>query len=370
MPTDFCGVWDGAKALPNTFLELPGRVYEKHPYWIPETAPLTQYMFSVENPYFSTGKVWVMSNESTRLAGFIAPHQQIDGKLAAYFGYWETLNHTDENQLAFREFEAWAKREGASVVYGPINFSTYGMYRVRIDSFDKPAFIGEPYNPDYYPDLLTGMGYRLAMRYGSSGAESLDESVDKNANFIDSLEEELLKSYRIRLVTERYWMENISKLYVLADEIFKENFAYTPITEEIFKKICGESFFKKLCAHSSVVAETKAGDIAGMMLNFPDYAPLVQLGAESPISQEQVDFNQCFDLLPKPKTLLLKTAAVTPAHRGKHLYTYLFLKSTQNALPYYDSSLACLFSLDNPSKKAVDRIGDGLRQYGLYSKEL
>ncbi|MDX1694549.1 MAG: hypothetical protein R3208_12355 [Ketobacteraceae bacterium] len=370
MQGDFSGEWDPAKELPAGFVELPGKVYSEYPDWIPEVEAVVRYMFSQQNKYFAVGKVWVGLNDNTRLAGFLAPHQRIEGKLAAFFGYWETKDNPAANKALFEAFEEWARDQGAERIYGPINFSTYGMYRIRLDSFDAGQFIGEPFNPPYYPGLLEGLGYELAKMYGTSNIPDLAKAAEKSREYVDSLKQAVESEYVVKLVTAEYWLDRIEELYGLTLEIFEENFAYTPITLDDFRKACGESFAAKICQHSSVVAETRDGEIAGMMLCFPDYSALVRQGTRQPIAPETVSFAKHFDSLPDPRTLLLKTAGVSDRHRGKYLYTYLFNLCVLNALPYYDKALGCLYVIDNPSRKTADRMSQDLRHYALYSKEL
>ena len=370
MQAEYSGPWDPASDLPAAFLDLPDQVYRDHSAWIPEVKDSLRYMFSPLNKYFSVGQVWLGVNDNARLAGFIAPHQQIDGKLAAYFGYWEGHNDPAAHKALFADFEQWARENKAEVIYGPINFSTYGMYRIRIDSFSASQFIGEPYNPSYYPALLDALGYRVCKQYGTSFVSSLEKAAQANQVYVDRLREAIESEYVIKPVTTDYWLENIEELYGLSLEIFAANFAYTPISLEDFKKACGKSFADKICQHSSLAAETREGEIAAMMLSFPDYSPLVRQAADTGITPDNVSFTEHLDRLERPKTLLLKTAGVSDKHRGKHLYTYLFNLCTVLGAAHYEQALSCLFILDNPSRKAADRMSQDLRHYGLYRKEL
>lgn len=369
---EYIGSWDPASEIPGAFLDLPERVYKDFPGWIPEIKDSVRYMFSPLNKYFSVGKVWLGVNDDARLAGFIAPHQVIEGKLAAYFGYWEGHNNLEQHGKLFAAFEQWAKGHNAEVIYGPINFSTYGMYRIRTDSFSVKQFIGEPYNPSYYPELLSALGYDICKRYGTSFVSNLENASQSNKQYVERLREAIEKDYVIKPVTAEYWLENIEQLYHLSVEIFAANFAYTPISLDDFKKACGKSFADKICQHSSVVAEAKhgKGEIAGVFLNFPDYSPLVNQASAGDVAPESVSFGEHAEILERPKTLLLKTAGVSEKHRGKHLYTYLFNLCTVLGAAHYEQALCCLFILDNPSRKAADRMTQDLRHYALYSKEL
>ena len=81
--------------------------------------------------------------DRARAAAFIGPkadhkadHKEgpevvIDGVKAARFGHWETTEDLEADGLLMDAIEAWAKGQGAGVIYGPIDVTTYGTYRVR-----------------------------------------------------------------------------------------------------------------------------------------------------------------------------------------------------------------------------------------------
>ena len=77
------------------------------------------------------------------------------------------MDELEPNQILFQRFEQWAKSNGAEAVYGPINFTTHGLYRVRLDYFEHGCFPGESYNPSYYPALLEKLGYQVNQHYYS-----------------------------------------------------------------------------------------------------------------------------------------------------------------------------------------------------------
>src|SRR4051794_5000925 len=85
---------------------------------------------------------------------------RIDGEPVAFFGRWEP---SSQDTALFTELETWARRIGARRVYGPIESSTLGLYRLQISDFDSPeTFPGEPRNSPALPERLRGLGYEVA----------------------------------------------------------------------------------------------------------------------------------------------------------------------------------------------------------------
>ena len=131
------------------FLDLPSRVYGQDPHWLGEDreSVLRQFEEASNTPDL---RVWARAwPGKARLAAFFSPNQMVDDLPTAFFGFWETEEYFPANEELFREAEDWARQQGARQLLGPINFSTFNPYRVRLNHFDKGSFPGEPYNPPW-----------------------------------------------------------------------------------------------------------------------------------------------------------------------------------------------------------------------------
>ena len=289
------GDWDPSCELPDQFLEIPHAIYGNDTNWVPENRASVISSFSGGNPYFENNAALVIAEDGIRLAGFFNPNLNIDGQKVAFFGYWETPNNLESNQRVFSKFESWAKNKGAEQVFGPINFSTFGDYRLRIDGFDRPQFLGEPYNPNYYPELLASLGYEVRYKYFTACCtiETLAFAAKMQMEHL----EKKVSAAGIEIVplTPEYWIDNLDQLYPIIDCIFSENFAYTPITFDQFKVYCGEKFAKKFCTKMSNIA-LKGDKLVAFQLFYPDYSPLVTQIHEPPIPVEDIRYSEHFDL--------------------------------------------------------------------------
>lgn len=369
---DVQGPWAGDIPIETEFVDIACQVYQGDPEWIPEDPRQIAYLFSSNHTYFSFGKVWRgFVKGKARIAGFFNPHQLIDGKRCAYFGFWETVDDSTVNKELFSAFEQWAKGEGAQRIYGPINFNTYGLYRIRTNDFGKPCFQGEPYNPSYYPGLLESLGYSVAFNYFSQFDHDIPRLVkEMEAPCARSLEK-MGDDFEVHPLTPEFWMQNLQEIYRLSELVFQANFAYTPINFEIFKALCGESFIRK--AHptaSMVVMDKKEHCIAGMLLCFPSWGPLINQGARNRVDPAHIDYSTHVNLLPEPKMALAKTTGVDPRYRSKGLYTYMMYHLTKTVMETgFTDYGAVLVKEDNLSlgmaAKAAIR-----RTYALYWKEI
>jgi hypothetical protein len=307
------------------------------------------------------------------MAGFFNPVMRIEGRPAAYFGYWESLDEVETNRRLFREFESWARSQGAEVVYGPVNFTTFGDYRVRLNRFDAGCFFGEPYNPPYYPRLLESLGYELAIRYESITGrlkEPLDTLREKMPPATACAEELGVTLLR---VTPEHWLESLGKLYANCDPIFSGNFGYTGIAFETFQKYFGEPFAARLCPKSSVLALDRDGNLAGFIIAFPDYAPLCRQGSPKRIRLSEIRYEEHFPMLASPMGIA-KSGGVHPRYRKEGLYWIMTLAMADWAEPYYPFAAGATIREDNPTLAMAKQVFTGpddiVRAYGLFARSL
>lgn len=362
-----------APGVPDGFLELPARVYAGDPMWIPEDPAVTQEAFSSINPWFSHGiaQTWCRPGRA-RVAAFFAPSHCVGGEPAAFFGYWETLNDRRSNVALFHAVETWAAEQGAEVLYGPINFTTYGLYRLRVEAeWGAVTFPGEPYNPPYYPALLESLGFVPHENYvttvvTSAQTKTVRESLAPKHKKVLSL------GYRFAPLDVSTWVEKLPLIHRLIDNIFGENLAYTPLSFESFSKVAGASFVRRSCPITSVVAYGPQGDIAGFILVVPHYGPLVVAGARNDewVSIGDLDYKEHRSLLAcrgRPD-VLLKTLGVAKAHRNVGLMPALIVEVLDRGMNLWDRWFPVLIRSGNRSGQLAEGMGKTVRRYVLYRK--
>ncbi len=335
-----------AAALPDGFLELPSVVYAADPGWLPEEPDLLRLLFSDLNPFFETGRAQAFCVPGAeRIAVFARPGLELDGRHAAFFGYWET---TGPVSLLDRARE-WACAQGAEVLVGPINFSTLLGNRVLISSAPGARpFVGEPWNPLDYPKLLAANGFTCYRRYTSI---MLDKS-DVGALVADKaaiLDRALAHGYRFDALTPQLWTEDVDGMLELANAVFAENVAFTPFTRAEFTSRVIPTLSAVVDPGCSVLARGPRGDIAGFIFMHPHYAPLCAQSAADRIPVSQLRFDTHASRT--PATVVLKTGGTTPAHRRTGLAHAMVAVVAQRALDAgYDDMIVATMREDNPSR--------------------
>ena len=355
----------------SPFLSIRKEVYKDDPCTHSENPALLQWMFSAQNPYTAhiTTSLWGVDS-TCRIAGFYNPTLRIDGETAAFFGYWETHNHLQANQEMFKHFEQWAKRQGAIRVYGPINMTTYGSYRIQLQHQKRRPFFGEPYNPSYYPKLLQQCGYSIHKKYISIIGDG--DHLPIFARKAPAMREKLkLSGLRATTLTPELWMKRQEEIHSIFQTLWQHNFGYVPIDFGTFQTFFSRSTAEQLDPHCSVAILDKEDKVAAYLAVYPDYAPLLNTISSSP------SFARDFISLTSP-TLLLKTGCVHPKYRKKRLFTTLSLIACEEALLRgYKKTIGCLIRSDNHPKRMDDfakrinpDIVSRIQEYGLFTKPL
>ena len=356
--TTYMGEWNTKQPLPEAFIQLPYQIYQDDNYWLGEDENALRQQFGASNSWFDDGKAWlgVIENQA-RVVGFVNDKQLVDGQKAAFFGFWESTDNLEANQTLFAALSDWAKAQGATQLYGPINFSTFGANRIRVDAFDYGAFLGEPWNPPYYSKLLESLGYSERYRYLSTFSP-LDEIYDFVQNLYVPIQPFIAQKFVFEAMTPEFWLNNLPTMYGFVNNVFRENFAYTPINYAAFEALCGQSFAHKFCPKTSILAKTVEGDIAGFFLVYPDYSELVSPQNPQAIHPNDIRYEVHYPQLKNPRIALAKTVGVAKAYRAFNL-------------GLYDTMCAPLMRSDNPSVSFAAKYGKSrLHHYALYQGNL
>ncbi len=312
---------DETTGLPEDFLDLAPEVYRDDPLWIPEDLERLQRQFSPDNPWFEQGRAaWFCVPGRSRLAAFVAPGMAAMDMPAAWFGLWESVGDPAADRVVFEDAERWARDRGAACVVGPIDFSTYGRYRLRIggDATSRP-FLQEPYNPEHYPGALEALGYAaLPIRYFTRVLDRAQQRIvaDRLVPAIDHVSQ---LGYRIERLTPDLWLANLPQFHALADAVFSRQFGYTPLPFDQFSASFGARFIARVTPDCSFALIAPDGAIAGFVVCNPDWSPLLAQGAGSlRLRPDDIELDHHLPHLRQlgPVDILGRTGGVADGHRG------------------------------------------------------
>lgn len=356
------------------FIDLGARARENYTCFLQHPAEV-EAMFSDRNPWFLAGQeAKLLVGDFARMALF-APAAEVDGERVCFFGFFEAIDDSDATRVEvaslLSEALTWAKQRGATKLYGPIDFSTFGDYRLKTSEEEGAVpFAGEPQNPMFYGKLLESAGAREARAYLTQifGSRDIARQRAIKSKVRDAL---LTQGYQFRSMSVGFWMDCLPKLHELTDSIFGSNFAYTPLPYEMFQAACGESFIRKCDPVASVVCVAPDGSIAGLFLVYPHYGALLDEGRAVPA--RALDFENhwgIIDASEMPNTAIMKTVGVRRDLRRMGIMDALTVEVFDRGAERYERWFGALIRDDNPSRRFADGAHPNQRTYALYSLDV
>lgn len=364
--------------LPDAFRALEALIYDNDPLAIPSDMDTLRATFSTNNAWFDVpGNVslCLCVPGQCRVALFRPAGLELDGQRAAFFGFWEGVQGSTDAQVEmFEHAKRWCQQHGVTALYGPVNFSTYGDYRVRTHTSARwmRPFVGEPYNPGYYGSLLEAVGFVRDQGYVTqlSDQATLHKVVSKKAVFLEQLS---AQGFVISSMAHDDWLSRLDDLHGMIDDIFGGNFAYTPLSLETFKQACGPSFIQKADPEASVMVMAPNGELAGFFLMYPDYGPIVVRGAgDARVEVGELSFEKHAQMAwdAGSDTAIFKTVGVQPKYRKMRLMDAMIVHVILNARPEYKTFMGALIREDNPSRNFAREAHLDERGYHLYRMEV
>ena len=363
-------------SIPSGFLDLPPQIYARYPAWIPEEPTAVEASFSTHNPWFDRGSaaLWCEPG-SSRVAGFFLPAARPEGVPAAYFGYWETESDVAASASLFGHLERWAKSRGAARLYGPINFDTFGSYRLCLPSEDSLLpFPGEPFNPPAYPEILESLGFETCRRYLTQVVEPAPFGHLATQELEPFRRRALAAGYRFEALTRESWLASEAELYDLIHRSFASNFAFVPPDATTFAAFARGRLILRACPRTSLLVRSSEGRLVGFSMVFPHYGPIATAGApDGAVPVSQLCYEQHYPALKAsgvPPDAIVKTVAICPEHRRQGLLRAMVSEAYQRTAGSWNRWWNALMIENNtPSRPARGRTSV-VRDYQLFRKTL
>ncbi len=178
----------------KTFTDLPFRLYEGNPYWVPPLRKMEMRNFSSKsNPaYDHCDSALFIAEKKGKIVGRIAGivnHKENKNlsKKTARFGWVDFTNDAAVSTALFKQVEEWARKQGLQQIKGPYGFSNMDKAGLLIQGFEELSTMAVIYNHPYYPSHLEKLGYQKLVdwkEYESKVPAEMPGRVAKFANLV------------------------------------------------------------------------------------------------------------------------------------------------------------------------------------------
>ena len=152
------------------FRQLPFKIYQHDPHWIPHIRQEIEAVFDPEqNTFFEHGQAerWIMRDAAGTVVGRVAAF--INERKAETFnqptggmGFFECIDDQEAAFALFDQCQTWLTERGMEAMDGPINFGENNKYWGLItENFTLPPYYGQNYNPEYYIKFFENYGFQV-----------------------------------------------------------------------------------------------------------------------------------------------------------------------------------------------------------------
>lgn len=278
-----------------------------------------------------------------RFALYENPHLKYKEQLACCLGSYECVDDTEISHELLISATKKAKELGYSYLIGPMEGSTWNIYRFS-DHNQYPNFFMEPFHHAYYPDQFKEFGFSVIAEYVSN----LDEEVNVPEKDIDSFEEYYkAKGAQFRFLRMDDLENDLRKIARFSNDAFQHNFLFTPIDEDDFvtKYLRIKNYFDPALV---MIVEDENNEIEALSFSIKD-------------------FNKS-----RGKSLIIKSLARRNDSKLRGIGAYLIQKTYQLARANgYDNVIHALMIKDNASKKISENYhGANYKSYSLFGLEI
>ena len=337
--------FDFDSELLKRFLDFPRKHYASDSNWIPDPAEPRLLVDSESSP--TTRRNFLVMDKDEilgRVTALINPNL-CDGNNRPYaqLGFFECLDDLRAAQLLVEKAAVWLRSNlpnGASIL-APMNFDTWHSYRLRTKGFNEPTIFMEPYNPPYYPTLFTTLGFNPTSRYVTKTVNDLQPLMKA---WVANHDHAFSQGYRVRTFNLGEPAAELSLVYRMAQDTFRDNLFFTDIPEDEFRALYA-SAAGRLDPDLFLFILDPQGDPVGLCFSIADHRQPHTVNVKT------------FGILPHVRSEGVGAALAYEVYRRFQAKGFLRVNH-------------CLVRAGNRADKFDGGLGEITREYTLYARSL
>jgi GNAT superfamily N-acetyltransferase len=267
---------EGARSL-RQFVVFPFRHYHGDPNWVP---PLIEerldFLTPSKNPFFEHAHVALfLARRADTVVGTISAaidenYAAFQGERMATFGFFETVDDPAVASHLLAAAEAFAREHGATVVRGPISFSTNHELGLLIEGFDTPPMVMMTYNAPFYGALIEGSGYHKAVDLFAYLGDLQDRWENADRGIVRVAEKAAKKAgVRVRPANIRQFDQEVKRIKQIYQQAWTHHWGFVPLTEKEADHLAA-SLRPVIDPDLVFIAESADGAPVGMSIALPD----------------------------------------------------------------------------------------------------
>jgi GNAT superfamily N-acetyltransferase len=298
---------------------------------------------------------------AARVVARISPDLRDDaGRALGLLGNFEAHDDCEATTTLLDAAVAWLRAEGAATIVGPMDGDTWHRYRFNVGPWDDPPFLMEPQQPPYYGRLWEAHGFQPLEGYYS---KRVDDAAAVAAQLEPVRRRVENQGYMLRAFRPDRYEDELRLLYELSLEIFADNYLYSPIEWEEFRKLY-DPVRRLIVPELLWFAYAPDGTPAGFLFATIDWQEAAARASRRSGLAAALRFlwNKR-----RARAVNLKSLGVVARYRRSGLGAALMYEGYRvtEKLGYHRANL-CLIRDGNPSGDLDGGLGQVMRRYVLY----
>ncbi len=364
------------KSHVRRFVDLPYRLYHKHPQWVPPLRMDIELMLNPQkHPFYEHSDAsFFVAVRDGRVVGRIGalenkPFNRYHGTRQAQFYLFEC---EDDREAAGALFEAafnWARARGLNRLVGPKGFGALDGYGLLIEGFEhRQMMTMMNYNYPYYPKLIEALGFEKEVDFISCHLKADRYRLPDRIRSIAARVEQrgTLKVQRFRSKAElKAWAPRIGEAY---NRAFVNNWEYYPLTEREIKFILDNILV--IADPRLIKIITHDDQVVGFLFGFHDVSAALQRANGRLFPFGLIDL---LLELRRTKWVALNGAGILPEFQGRggNALLYNEMDKTIRDFGFEDADLTQVADTAVQMRADLVNIGGQLyKTHRVYAKEL
>lgn len=261
------------------FLQLPWRIYQDDPYWVPPIlSHQRDFLDPRRGPFFEIGEAeYFLAFHQGQPAGRISAHvnrlhDKYHGPESGFFGFFESIPDQRVADALLEAAAAWLRAHGKTRILGPLNFCIYDEMGLLVEGFDSMPVLMQTHNPPYYQDLLTAWGFRKAMDWHAY--KLTNRNVDLAA--MEQRVNAMLREHQVTVATyhRREVARRGQEVFDLFNDAWRPLWGHVPLTRRQFDNLFND--LKHLLRPGLAFMLLAGNRLVGFTITVPDINPLVK----------------------------------------------------------------------------------------------
>jgi hypothetical protein len=260
------------------------------------------------------------------------------------------------------------KAAGMESIRGPYNPSINDDCGVLMNGFDKPTVIGLPWNPEYYAELLEGLGFAKARSlYVMSLPIHRLQPPERFVRIIERLKK------RANLSTRAFDLSHLDRELDIVCRVYnatlERNWGFVPIDMEDLLDSAGD--LRAIADPRLLLIGESGGKSAGVALILPNFNEILHAARKTP---HWLRIPHIFFLMKtrKIRTCRQTVLGVVPEFRDRGLHAWLIHEQFSEAKKHHtDSTLGWLEDTNTEIIEICSGVGgEKDREWRIFEKPL